>query len=188
MMYEKYACCDICLMIGYGWIVGWTMLMVSMILIMYNDDLLELVLLRIGMRKSIWYVNMFEFEPLGWSGLKWWDSDFVNCGKVSMCELRRLDVEIDIFWLISKKRDENGMFWLILKRVGNGLFENGTLCFLWKIWFLGILWWDITWTTDLCFVPNLFRNEIGSGMSMPFEERVKNDLKWESYVRWKIGV
>ena len=122
MMYEKYACCDICLMIGYGWIVGWTMLMVSMILIVYNDDLLELVLLRIGMRKSIWYVNMFEFEPLGWSGLKWWDSDFVICGKVSMCELRRLDVEIDVFWLISKERDENGMFWLILKRVGNGLF------------------------------------------------------------------
>ena len=122
MMYEKYACCDICLMIGYGWIVGWTMLMVSMILIVYNDDLLELVLLRIGMRKSIWYVNVFEFEPLGWSGLKWWDSDFVNCGNVSMCELRRLDVEFDIFWLISKKRDENGMFWLILKRVGNGLF------------------------------------------------------------------
>ena len=113
MMYEKYACCDICFMIGYGWIVGWTMLMVSMILIVYNDDLLELVLLRIGMRKSIWYVNMFEFEPLGWSGLKWWDSDFVYCGKVSMCELRRLDVEIDVFWLISRKRDENGMFWLI---------------------------------------------------------------------------
>ena len=76
MMYEKYACCDICLMIGYGWIVGWTMLMVSMMLIVYNNDLLELVLLRIGMRNSIWYVNMFEFEPLGWSGLKWWDSDF----------------------------------------------------------------------------------------------------------------
>ena len=122
MMYEKYACCDICLMISYGWIVGWTMFMVSMILIVYNDDLLELVLLRIGMRKSIWYVNMFEFEPLGWSGLEWWDSDFVYCGKVSMCELRRLDVEIDVFWLISKERDENGMFWLILKRVGNGLF------------------------------------------------------------------
>ena len=65
MMYEKYACCDICLMIGYGWIVGWTMLMVSMILIVYNDDLLELVLLRIGMRKSIWYVNMFNLSPLG---------------------------------------------------------------------------------------------------------------------------
>ena len=33
--------------------MGDTMLMVSMILIVYNDDLLELVLLRIGMRKSI---------------------------------------------------------------------------------------------------------------------------------------
>ena len=65
-------------MIGYGWIVGWTMLMVSMMLIVYNDDLLELVLLRIGMSKSIWYVNIFEFEPLGWSGLEWWDSDFGN--------------------------------------------------------------------------------------------------------------
>ena len=53
MMYEKYACCDICLMIDYGWIVGGTMLMVSMMLIVYNDDLLELVLLKIGMRKSI---------------------------------------------------------------------------------------------------------------------------------------
>ena len=53
MMYEKYACCDICLMIDYGWIVGGTMLMVSMMLIVYNDDLLELVLLRIGMSKSI---------------------------------------------------------------------------------------------------------------------------------------
>ena len=53
MMYEKYACCDICLMIGYGWIVGWTMFMVSMMLIVYNDDLLELVLLRIGMSKSM---------------------------------------------------------------------------------------------------------------------------------------
>ena len=41
------------------------MLMVSMILIVYDDDLLELVLLRIGMRKSIGYVNVFEFEPLG---------------------------------------------------------------------------------------------------------------------------
>ena len=101
-----------------------------------------------------------------------------------MCELRRLDVEFDIFWLISKKRDENGMFWLILKRVGNGLFANGTLWFLWKTWFFwGILWQDITWTTNLYCVPNLFRNEIGSGMSMPFEERVKNDLKWESFVR-----
>ena len=46
-----------------------------------------------------------------------------------------------------------------------------------KIWFLGTLWRDITWTTDLCFVPNLFVNEIGFGMSVPFEERVKNDLK-----------
>ena len=56
-------------------------------------------------------------------------------------------------------------------------FENGILWFCMKIWFLGILWRNITWTTDLRFVPNLFRNEIGSGMSMPFEERVKNDLK-----------
>ena len=122
MMYEKYAYCDICLMIGYGWIVGWTMLMVNMILIMYNDGKLELVLLGIGMRNSIWYVNMFEFKPLGWSGLKWWDSDFVYCGNVSMCELRRLDVEFDTFWLISNKRDEIGIFWLILERVENGLF------------------------------------------------------------------
>ena len=56
-------------------------------------------------------------------------------------------------------------------------FEIGTLWFCMKIWFLGTLWRDITWTTDLRFVPNLFRNEIGSGMSMPFKERVKNDLK-----------
>ena len=111
MMYEKYACCDICLMIGYGWIVGWTMLMVSIMLIVYNNDLLELVLLRIGMSKSIWYVNIFEFELLGWSGLEWWDSDFVYCGKVSVCELRRLDVEIDIFLIDFK---EKGWKWHVL--------------------------------------------------------------------------
>ena len=76
-MWEN-ACCDICLMNDWGWIVGGTMLMVSMILIVYNDDLLDLVLLKIGMMESTWYVNVFEFEPLGWSGVKWWDSDFGN--------------------------------------------------------------------------------------------------------------
>ena len=48
MMYEKYACCDICLMIGYGWIVGWTMFMVGMMLIVYNNELLGLVLLDLA--------------------------------------------------------------------------------------------------------------------------------------------
>ena len=46
----------------------------------------------------------------------------MNRGKVLMYELRRFNVDFYILLLISKKRDEIGMFWLILKRVGNGLF------------------------------------------------------------------
>ena len=150
-------------------ICGWSRVIVSTILIMYNDGWLEIVLLKFSMRKSIWYVNVFEFE------------------KVSTCELRRLDVDLGIFWLISKKRLKLACFDWFWKELKMTCFENGTLWFCMETWFWGILWRDITCTTDLCFLPNLFRNEIGSGMSMPFEGRVKNDLKWESYVRRKIG-
>ena len=113
---------------------------------------------------------------------------FGNLGKVSMCELRMACcwflVHFEWFQREGLKLAclidfEKSWKWLVLKMA---------LCgFVWKTWFLGIFWQDITWTTNLCFVPNLFRNEIGSGMSMPFEERVKNDLKWESYDRRKIG-
>ena len=36
-----------------------TMLMVSMMMIMYNDGWLEMVLLEIGMRKDVWYDIVF---------------------------------------------------------------------------------------------------------------------------------
>ena len=53
------ACCDICLMNDWGGFVGETMLMVSVILIMYNDGWLEMVLLEIGMRKDVWHDIVF---------------------------------------------------------------------------------------------------------------------------------
>ena len=40
-------------------LVGGTMLMVSMVLIMYNDGWLEMVLLEIGMREDVWHDIVF---------------------------------------------------------------------------------------------------------------------------------
>ena len=71
MMHERYACCDIYLMIGWDWIVGETMLMVRMILIVCIDGWLEMVLLEIGMRKYIEYDIVFKIELFDWDWLKW---------------------------------------------------------------------------------------------------------------------
>ena len=188
--------CDIWEMhvVIYAWwmieveLMGGIMLMVSMMLIMYNDG---------------WFGNWYYWK-LGWEGCMTWDCvcplaiDWevlkwleVVLGILVKCQCVSwgwLVVDFGTFWMISKRRIEIGMFDWFWKELKVACFENGTLWFWMKTWFLGILWRDITWTTDLWFVPNLFRNEIGFGMSMPFKERVKNDLKWGSYVRRKIGV
>ena len=99
----------------YAWwmfeveLMGGAILLVSM-MIMYNDGWLKIDIVRNWDEKDVWHNIVFILWPFDWEVLKWLEVVLRILVKCQCVSWGWLVVEFGTLWLISKKRDEIGMF------------------------------------------------------------------------------